>query len=70
MNRIFHDGMRKSIPDAASYAENNAERLALRLSEATGEDHAVVRTECLQLLRVMPSHGHDPATFELQVILL
>lgn len=50
---------------------NNAERLALRLSEATGEDHAVVRSECpLQPLRVMPSHGHDPATFELQVILL
>jgi len=50
---------------------SNAERLALRLSEATGEDHAVMRTDCpLQPLRVTPSHGHDPATFELQVILL
>lgn len=50
---------------------NNAERLAVKLSETTGEDHAVVRTGCaLQPLRVIPSRETDPSTLELQVIML
>lgn len=49
----------------------NAERVAIRLSEKTGEDHAVVRTSCkLQPLCVLPASEGDPHAVELQVVML
>lgn len=49
----------------------NAERIAIRLSEITGEDHAVVRTDCeLQPYRVIPAANEHSGDVELQVVLL
>ena len=49
----------------------NAERVAVRLSEKTGEDHAVVRTTCeLQPFCVLPAADGDPQAIELQVVML
>lgn len=49
----------------------NAERIAIRLSEITGEDHSVIRTDCeLQPYRVIPAAEGRPADVELQVVLL
>lgn len=49
----------------------NAERVAIRLSETTGEDHAVVRTRCkLQPFCVLPAIDGDPSAIELQVVIL
>lgn len=49
----------------------NAERIAIRLSELTGEDHAVVRTDCeLQPYRVIHLAEGETADIELQVVLL
>lgn len=49
----------------------NAERLAIRLSERTGSDHAVIRTgSMLQPFRVLPASEGDPAAIELQVVML
>ena len=48
----------------------NAERVAIRLSERTGKDHAVVRTACkLQPYRVLPTSDGDPKAIELQVVM-
>lgn len=49
----------------------NAERLALRMSEETGEGHAVFRTgSALQPLRVMRAACGKADQMELQVIVL
>jgi hypothetical protein len=49
----------------------NAERLALRMSEETGEGHAVFRTgSALQPLRVMRVACGKADQMELQVIVL
>ena len=46
----------------------NAERVAIRMSEQTEEDHAVVRTRSrLQPLRVIPAVAGDLSDVELQV---
>ena len=49
----------------------NAERLAVRMSEGSGTDHAVVRTGSpLQPFRVIPAIDGDPEAIELQVVML
>lgn len=50
---------------------DNAERLALRMSEETGKGHAVFRTgSSLQPLRVMLAEFGTHDAMELQVIVL
>jgi len=47
----------------------NAERVAIRLSESTGEDYAVIRTGSnLQPFCVLPAADGDPSNIELQVV--
>lgn len=48
----------------------NAERVALRMTEATGVSHAVISTNLLiQQFKVVPAHEADPDLIEMEVVL-
>ena len=52
-------------------SRQNAEQVAMRMSEATRTDHSVLRTRCLlQPFCVVPGDKGDPAMLELQVVVL